>query len=349
MKLAVICNHQYPDMQEFFQAKARLKSSKLGSKLSFLTCYSVTGSDDISRIPSCFSRKPFFDFLLLVDLFYGPLLALFLRLCGFKVIHFTTTHFSNLPVAILFRLLGGSVLSTVHRFDLESYDPLRRVLLTCYEKLIFLLSEKIIILSDNERVPPIKKVVIKMAGYKQQVTKSKATADYFMFFGRIDDYKGLEDIFSLARDLPNANFVVAGNGFSPAISDLECLENVTVINRFIDDSELKGLFDGAYLVLLPYKSISQSAVQILSYSYATPVVCYDIGNLSEFIVNGVTGYLVPSCDYSSFKKAVESFKVEDLSTMSRNCITYFSDNFSDDVLYKQNYEFYSQTLLRTIL
>ena len=336
-------------MQEFFQAKSRLKSSNLGSKLLFLTCYSVAGSDVICRIPSCFSRKPFFDFLLFVDLFYGPFLALFLRLRGFKVIHFTTTHFSNLPVAILFRLLGGSVMSTVHRFDLDSYDPLRRVLLTCYEKLIFLLSEKIIILSDNKRVPALKKVVIKMAGYKQQVTQAKVTADYFMFFGRIDDYKGLEDIFRLARDLPNAKFIVAGNGFSPVISDLECLENVTVINRFISDSELKGLFDGAYLVLLPYKSISQSAVQILSYSYATPVVCYDIGNLREFIVNGLTGYLVPLGDYSAFKNSVESFRVEDFSSMSQNCIRFFNDNFSDEVLYKQYYEFYSQTLLRSNL
>jgi len=334
-------------MQEFFRAKAELKGSEIGAKLLFLSCNSAPESPLISKIPSCFSRKPFLDILMLADLIYGPFLALALRLRGVTVVHFTTTHFSNIPLAVIFRLLGGRVMSTVHRFDLDSYDTFRRLLLTLYEKLIFLISGKIIILSDDARVPAAKKVVIPMAGYKQQVNEAKKTASYYMFFGRIDDYKGLEDILRLARELPHLKFVVAGNGYSPFISDLRSLENVTVINRFIADSELEDLFSGARLVLLPYKSISQSAVQILSYSYATPVVCYDVGNLKEFIIDGITGCLVPDGDYLAFRKAIESFDMNNLCEMSGNCISYFNTRFSDEILYDQYKEFYSNTLFRS--
>lgn len=345
MKLAVICNHKHPDMQEFFRAKARLKKSEIGDKLLYLTCYSSNKNGEISRIPSCFSNKPFFDFYSIIDLFYGPLLALYLRFKGFKIIHFTTTHSSNLPLALIFYLIGGSVIMTVHRFDLDSFDAFRQVFLKNYEKLIFFISKKIIILSDNARVPSEKKVIIKMSGYKQYISEEKTKGNYYMFFGRIDDYKGLDDIFKLAKDLPNEKFLVAGNGFSPIISNLKALGNVKVLNKFIPESEVKELFEGASLILLPYKSISQSAVQILSYSYATPVVCYDVGNLNEFIIDGVTGFLVSSGDYSGFKKAIESFNQEDLPLMSKSCISFFKKNFSDDILYDQYKEFYSQTLL----
>jgi len=292
------------------------------------------------------SRKPFFDFLLLADLIYGPILAVFLRLRGVKVTHFTTTHFSNLPFSLVFRLLGGRLIFTVHRFDLDSYDPVRRHLLSLYEKLVFLISDRVVILSDNKRVPADKKVVIPMAGYKQQVTEPKVIAQYYMFFGRIDDYKGLDDIFRLAQELPHLKFVVAGNGYSPVIADLQLLDNVTVFNRFIDDAELAGLFEGARLVLLPYKSISQSAVQILSYSYGTPVICYDVGNLKKFILDGVTGYLVGAGDFDRFRQAVNAFDLKVMPVLSKNCIAYFNANFSDKVLYDQYRDFYSKMLVR---
>lgn len=340
MKLAVICNHNYPDLQEFFISKSKLKSSGLSSNLMFLTNFFAKRGGLVSKLPSAFSRKPFFDKFLLVDLLYSPFLALYLLFSGVKVLHFTTSHFSNVPLAIIYWVLGNKCIFTIHRFDLESYDPTRRRLLTLYEKLLFKISYKIVILSDHYRVPVAKKVIIPMAGYKQNVFKPKKTADYFMFFGRIDDYKGLEDIYQLAHDLPNSKFVVAGNGKHEYIEKLKKLKNVDMMNRFIDDAELEGLFDGAKLVLLPYKSISQSAVQILSYSYATPVVCYDVGNLKEFIDVGKTGYLVPKGDFAGLKAIVENFNDQELEVLSRNSIDYFNSKFSDKVLYEQYESFY---------
>lgn len=345
MKLAVICNHNYPDLQEFFTSKSKLKNSSLSNNLMFLTNYFAKRGGLVSKVPSAFSRKPFFDKFLLVDILYSPFLAIYLLFKGVKIVHFTTSHFSNVPLAMLFWLFGKKCIFTIHRFDLESYDPTRRRLLSLYEKLLFKIAYKIVILSDHKRVPVSKKVIIPMAGYKQYVTTSKSSADYYMFFGRIDDYKGLEDIYQLACDLPSSKFVVAGNGTHEYISKLKELNNVDLKNRFIDDSELKDLFGGAKLVLLPYKSISQSAVQILSYSYATPVVCYDVGNLREFIEDGKTGYLVPKGDYAEMKRVVENFNDEELIYLSSNAIEYFNSKFSDKVLYEQYESFYKSMIV----
>lgn len=343
MKLAVICNHTYPDLQEFFVGKSKIKNSYIGKDLFFLTNYfAKKNGSEISRVPSSFSKKPFFDKFLILDILYSPLLALYLIIRGVGVLHFTTSHFSNVPLALLFKLLGRKCIFTIHRFDLESYDTTRRFLLSIYEKLLFKISYKIIILSDHHRVPSSKKVIIPMAGYKQYVQVTKSVADYFMFFGRIDDYKGLEDIYRLASDLPHIKFVVAGNGYHEYIEKLKELKNVDVQNRFIHDHELKNLFLKAKLVLLPYKSISQSAVQILSYSYATPVACYDVGNLKDFIEDGKTGYLVSKNNYQEFKNVVENFVDDELFQLSKNCITYFNANFSDRVLYDQYKAFYKK-------
>ncbi len=340
MSLAVICNHNYPDLQEFFRSKSNLKKSHIGGQLLFLTNYFAKRGGNICKLPSAFSTKPFFDKFLILDILYAPLLALYLILSGVKIIHFTTSHFSNIPLALIYWLIGKKTMFTIHRFDLDSYDKTRKSLLTLYEKLLFRIAYKIVILSDHERVPLNKKVVIPMAGYKQNIAEPKKNADYFMFFGRIDDYKGLEDIYKLAKDLTNDKFVVAGSGFHNMIKELKELDNVQVLNRFIKDDELMSLFKGAKLVLLPYKSISQSAVQILSYSYATPVVCYDVGNLSEFIINGETGYLLPQNDYAAFKKVVKNFDESKLFELSKKTISYFDSNFSDKVLFKQYEKFY---------
>lgn len=344
-RLAVICNHDYPDMQEFFRGKATLKSTRIGERLMFLTNYFAPKGTSVSRIPASFSRKPFFDPYLLLDLLWSPVLAAFLLVKGVRYIHFTTAHSSNLPLALLARIGGVRSVFTIHRLDLDSYDRTRRVLLKMYERLVFALATKIVILSESDRVPIDKKVVLPLAGYRQHRHVPKTTGDYCLFFGRIDEYKGLEDLVDCARRLPNERFVVAGKGDHPALAALQDLPNVRVLNRFISDSEMAELFDGAAMTLLPYKSATQSAVQILSYSFATPIVAYDVGQLASFMNAGETGILVHSCDVDGLVDAIVRLRSESLSAYSQRCIDYFGANFSVDVIRRQYAHFYTRLLV----
>jgi len=67
-------------------------------------------------------------------------------------------------------------------------------------------------------------------------------------------------------------------------------DRVIWINKFVSDNDVSLYFSAADLVVLPYKSASQSGVVPLAYNYEKPVVTSDLKSLSEVIVYGETGY-----------------------------------------------------------
>lgn len=114
---------------------------------------------------------------------------------------------------------------------------------------------------------------------------------YFLFFGRIDKYKGIS---RLARSYSEAevdtSLVVAGNGsFTEGESGLLEDSGAVIINRFISDGEMAWLFTHARCVVLPYIEASQSGVLVMSYFYGKPVVVSDLPGLCEFVEQNVTG------------------------------------------------------------
>ena len=118
--------------------------------------------------------------------------------------------------------------------------------------------------------------------------------DYLLFFGRIDKYKGVGDLlkaYQLAKEaLP---LVIAGNG---TLSDeeqsvLKNTDNVTLINRYIADGEMKWLFANATTVVLPYIEATQSGVIPIAYYYSKPVIVSNVPGLTQFVIDGNTGFI----------------------------------------------------------
>ena len=341
-KIVVICNHTLVDLQELFRVKSQLRNEGMHCNMLFLTNFFAPASLNVGRVPSAFSKKPFFDFFMILDLVYAPILLAYLLCKRVKYIHFTTVHSSNMFLAILARMLGIRLIFTIHRFDLSSYDSFRKVLLRLYNYLIVKLAYKVVTLSSTLEIPDSKLKIIPLAGFAQHIVNSKNKGEYYLFFGRIDDYKGLDNIYIIAKALPNIEFVVAGSGQSKYLEKLMELKNVKIMNRFIESDEVLELFQRAKACLLPYKSATQSGVQILSYSYATPVIANNVGNIKEFIRVGKTGFLVEN--NTQFIQSIEFMEGVDIKVMSNYCIEYFEKKFSDKVLKKQYKEFYNSLL-----
>lgn len=134
---------------------------------------------------------------------------------------------------------------------------------------------------------------------------------YLLFFGRIDKYKG---IARLLRAWSRCNHVgtkllIAGSGtFSNEEKALiEASEDLSIINRFIDDEEMNYLASNACAVILPYTDATQSGVIPISYHHGTCVIATDIPGLNEYVVNDVTGYLAASEDdlVSSIQRIID--------------------------------------------
>lgn len=106
--------------------------------------------------------------------------------------------------------------------------------------------------------------------------------DYILFFGSIDQYKGVDLLYKTFREnrhLSGNQLVIAGNGniyFSHTDDP-----RILFINRYIKDEEVALLFRRAACVVYPYISATQSGVLTLAYKFQTPVLASDLPFFKE--------------------------------------------------------------------
>lgn len=140
-----------------------------------------------------------------------------------------------------------------------------------------------------------------------------------LFFGRILKYKGLEYLIEAFKGLNDKyELTIAGSGNLPIVTDLH---NIRVLNRFIEDDEMKLLFSECDVVVLPYLTASQSGVVYLSYAFGKPVIATNVGSLGEIVISRVNGLLINS---NSVPEIVEALK-----QMSNK---EFRDKLSENIL-----------------
>lgn len=121
----------------------------------------------------------------------------------------------------------------------------------------------------------------------------------FLFFGRIEKYKGL-DILGKTYELLNKQYedrftlTIAGNGdFKPYAHYFKGKSNCFVDNRWIDDKEITNYFYGPNIVvLLPYTDATQSGIIPIAMVFEDLVVASDVGGISEQMENNKTGILI---------------------------------------------------------
>jgi glycosyltransferase involved in cell wall biosynthesis len=111
-----------------------------------------------------------------------------------------------------------------------------------------------------------------------------------LFFGNVRRYKGLDDLiagFPAVRAQTPAVLVVAGKFFESVddtrrqISDLELDADVKLFPGYVPDDEVAALFRASDLIVLPYRSGSQTGIAPLAAALGKPVVSTDAGGISE--------------------------------------------------------------------
>lgn len=115
------------------------------------------------------------------------------------------------------------------------------------------------------------------------------------FFGRIEPYKGLDLLITAFEKLPlnDVKLIVAGRGKIDRITEnkITANNNITLINRYIQDDEYQNLMNQIDFVVLPYKRASQSGVIPMSFAFGKTVIATNVGALEEQIPIG-TGIVV---------------------------------------------------------
>lgn len=136
----------------------------------------------------------------------------------------------------------------------------------------------------------------------------------FLFFGRIEKYKGIGVLIDAYKkiDTDTVSLTIAGNGdFSEYEKVAESCKNISIINRYIQESEIEDLFLNSNTVLVvPYLDATQSGVIPIAVDYGIPIIASETGGLREQLDEGNIGSFVKAGDVEGLAYTMESF-IED--------------------------------------
>ena len=145
-----------------------------------------------------------------------------------------------------------------------------------------------------------------------------------LFCGYVRRYKGLDtllDAWPAVRARRPATLVVAGDFYEDpapyrarvAAATAACgPDAVRLREGYQSDEDVEAQFRAADVVVLPYRSATQSGVTHVAYALGVPVITTDVGGLAETVRPGETGLVVPPGDRVALAAAVVRYFEEDL-------------------------------------
>ena len=132
-----------------------------------------------------------------------------------------------------------------------------------------------------------------------------------LFFGFIRPYKGLDvllEALAMVAD-KDVHLTVVGEHWGDPQSLIKATAhdpNIELHLRYMSDAEAAEYFERADFVVLPYKVATPSAVASVAYHYDTPLIASRVSGLSDVVVEGETGILVPANTHVALADAIRS-------------------------------------------
>ena len=161
--------------------------------------------------------------------------------------------------------------------------------------------------------------------YKERFSKEEACRKLnielgkrnLLFFGLIRDYKGLDLLIEAIDYLDDSyQLIIAGecygefNKYQDLIDKSKFTENIKVFEQYIPDEMVTDLFSVADLLVLPYRSATQSGVVAMAYQLELPMLATNVGALGKTIQDAQTGLVVSEITPRSIAEGIRSFFVD---------------------------------------
>jgi len=158
-----------------------------------------------------------------------------------------------------------------------------------------------------------------------------------LFFGLIRAYKGLDILIKAASKLKTHlkefKIIVVGECYEDEEKYTEMVKSMAVEDvlelrfAYVEESEVCKYFSAADLVVLPYKSATQSGIVPIAYHFNTPVVVTDVGGLREIVPHGKAGYVVEP-DPQDISEAIMKYFLENKKSEFSAFIKTYKERFS---------------------
>jgi glycosyltransferase involved in cell wall biosynthesis len=138
-----------------------------------------------------------------------------------------------------------------------------------------------------------------------------------LFFGYVRKYKGLDILIEsfpkILSTNPKAKLLIVGEFYDDPkeyfdlIKKLKIEEQVKVINQFVPNEDVAKYYQAADVVILPYRSATQSGILNVAHGFYKPVIVTDVGGLAEFVDEGKTGFVVKPNSSDALAEGVNKF------------------------------------------
>lgn len=128
--------------------------------------------------------------------------------------------------------------------------------------------------------------------------KSPHQRPYFLFVGRLEKIKGLDDVIPVFRNYPDADLLIAGDGeYADTLKNIGAgIDNVKFLGRLAPD-ELDQYYQSAIALIVPSVCFETFGIILIeSFRQKTPVIARRIGPFPEIVDRSNGGLLFDGPD-----------------------------------------------------
>jgi glycosyltransferase involved in cell wall biosynthesis len=167
-----------------------------------------------------------------------------------------------------------------------------------------------------------------------------------LFAGFVRPYKGLDillDAMPLVLEKRPLHLLVAGEFwqgtavYEEQIERLGIADAVTLLDDYLPNEALAACLRRADVVVLPYRSATQSGIIQMAFGQGKPVITTDVGGLAEVVDNGRTGFVVLSENPHALAEAIERYFANNLGEVFKENIMQGNGRFSWQSMIHQLY------------
>lgn len=251
----------------------------------------------------------------------------------FDAVYFESLHVWNLPImaALKGKVRIYHVIHDVipHENDKSwrQVDLFNKVLVRLADRIVLCNKKFIPTLISRYQVPSEKVRYLEL--WRRYPDYTPPTySKRVLFFGRMNPYKGVDNLLSIVRLCPHIHFDLVGKVDSQVenvVHELQKEPNVHLKSGYVSNEEMEHYFISSDWAIIPYSSATQSGIIIDSYKYGRPVIAFSVGAIEEQVKDGVSGYLVPpgaNEKFASVLKKALSMDKGDYLLMSKQAYEY---------------------------
>lgn len=152
----------------------------------------------------------------------------------------------------------------------------------------------------------------------RKVLNLDENARIILYFGLIRPYKGVDTLLSAVKmlgDVERLKCLVVGEIYSgresieKQVSEIPA-SRIRLVDEYIPNEQVALWFRAADIIVLPYKSATQSGVVPIAYRCDRPVIVTNVGGLPDAVIEGESGYLVEPGNPEQLAVAIRKFFLE---------------------------------------